>query len=180
MKALFSTIIATVLFFNFSIAQSDNTSGHSIALNVPTVALVEVVNDASVSLSLTAPENAGEWFDQVTDNSSYLNVSSVVVKNGTRSINVKSTEIPAGLILKVSAEKVSSRGNLGSVNSDPIVLSTSDVGIITGIKTGYTEVGTGYGFRLTYSLDADLSTDATIESLESVNTAVTVTYTITE
>lgn len=182
MKALFSTIIATVLFFNFAIAQSGKESSHVVTLKVPTVALVNVVSTNPINLELVKPTTAGAWFDKVTDANSWLNVSSLVVANATRTISVEADDnVPDGLNLTVTADKVSSKGNLGDVAEAPIVLDGLGSGtLISEIKTGYTETGTLKGFQLTYELSVDNTDDTSIEALVSANTEITVTYTISE
>lgn len=179
MKALFSTIIATVLFFNFVIAQG--TATQNVKVNVPNVALVNVAGPTNgVTLSLTAPGTAGDWLTAgptASNNESYLNVSSVK-KSNERTISVKAAGVANGLTLKVASAAVkNAKGTLGAPGSE-ITLTTSDQTLISGIKSGYTGTGPGNGFQLTYTLGVDDNNLAELQMQEE--SVVIVTYTISE
>lgn len=179
MKALFSTIIVSMFFFVNAFAQG--TATQVVKVNVPSVALIDVVQPAGgISLTLTAPEAAGDWLTagtSATSSNTYLNLSSV--KNDKdRKITVEGEDIPSGLNLTVKATAAgTNNGNLGSAG-DEVILTGSAQEIVTGITSGYSGKGSSKGFQITYTLSVDT------ENLSSLTVQdeneITVTYTITE
>lgn len=181
MKALFSTIIVSLFFFVNAFAQGSSTN-HIVAVSVPQVALVNVVAPSTgITLSLTAPTTAGDWFAPVTNSLAFLQVSSVKTsETSSRDINVKATGIPSGLVLKVEAAGSSSgKGGRGTVVAGGVVLDGDDAPLVEGITTGFTGSSANNGFQLTYTLSAD-ETEDNVDDLVSGASNVTVTYTITE
>ena len=180
MKTLFSTIIVSMFFFVNAFAQSSSSS-HNVAVSVPQVALVNVLAPSTgITLSLTVPATAGDWFAPVTNSLAFLQVSSVKPSDGSRNINVKATGIPSGLVLKVEAAGSSTgKGGRGTVVAGGVVLDGTDAPIVEGITTGFTGSSANNGFQLTYTLAAD-ETEDNVDDLVSGASNVTVTYTITE
>ncbi len=180
MKALFSTIIVSLFFFVNAFAQVSTSATHSVSLNVPQVAMISVVEGSggsnSVSLQFANLSAAGEWFTEVTSTEAiYLRLSSLKPGND-RKVQV-AANVPAGLTLKVTAgTNTGGKGTTGAPNANVVIGSTAS-DLITGIGSGYTGNTSNHGFPLTYKLSVD---EDEVANLAAGNTAVTVTYTITE
>ena len=172
-------ILLAVLVMSISAAYSQNSDSHQVSISIPTIALLDIesagVND--ITLTMTAPSEAGDGLADQTDNSLWLNVTSIVATGNTRDISVSVDAVPAGIDLKVvsAAYSGSGFGSWGSVGGE-IKLSTSSQNLVTGIKSGYTLNGENNGYNLTYTATPNTST---FGDLESGNTDITVTYTLT-
>lgn len=182
MKALFSTIIVSMFFFVNAFAQTTGPVSHNVSVTVPSVSMISVVGtdgNTNVSLVLDDINAAGEWFSNVTsDEVIYLRLSSVK-PGGARIVKV-SGEVPAGLILKVSAGD-NTGGGKGKTGLPQANVTITDAGasLITEIGSGYTGIVSNGGFPLTYNLSAS-DTQAGVEALAAGSTTIEVFYTITE
>ena len=164
-------------------AQDSDHGAHSVSINIPQVALLDLEGGSSITLAPTAPTEAGDAlsFASATDNSIWVNYSSIIASGKTRTVNaaITSGTVPTGLLLKVTAGSYagSGKGTLGTAGSQ-VTLSTTAQNIITGIGSCYTGNGASNGHNLTYTLELG-STD-NYNQLVQANTSITVTYTITE
>jgi hypothetical protein len=191
MKKAFLTLSAIMIISGISVAQTENSgdknsANHQVTINFTPMAILDIEGDTKGGIHFTpvAPTEAGNPFDfSATDNTLWLNFTSMVEKNNTRNVNVKySGDLPAGVSLKVSTTGNATgkgQGNRGSstYNETPYTLTTSDHALITGIKTAYTGDGINNGYQLTYSMEMD---DAKYLDLESGSYNVQVVYTITD
>lgn len=185
MKRYFIALALIGVCFNLSKAQSDNfDDNHAVAILIPEVAILDVEGGNNISLSVKPPTEAGDAvdFSEATDNSTWLNYSSVVGTSETvRSVSARITKnsIPGGMILKViaSADAGNGDGTLGS-SSGNVTLTSTNQTVISGIGSCYTGDGLNNGHNLTYSLELDPTAGsyASINFDEDVN--VTITYTI--
>jgi hypothetical protein len=192
MKKL-SVIIATVLF-SIGVANAvvvptgddDNTATHTVAINIPTVALVDVEDaDGEATTINLAPDisalEAGEAVDFSTanDNSLWLNYTSVVASEQTRNITASiSGTLPSGISLKLQAGGISTGNGARGNSAGQITLSENGQNVVTDIGSAYTESGENKGHQLTYVLDMNNNSYAGLIAADNYN--VTVTYTITE
>ena len=171
-----------------------NVASHQVGITVPTIALVDVEGASGEASSITlTPEvnglEAGEAVDfaSATDNSLWLNYTSIVEEgdgqgqnSNSRSISVKISDgsLPGGVSLKLSVGGVSTgNGTRGQSAATGKALTTSSQDVVTGIGSCYTETGENKGHQLTYALDMD---NGNYQALEAGNYDVTVQYTISE
>ena len=92
--------VIVVLGISIGFAQSDtNTDNHRVSFIIPQIALLDIEPEGSkdISMTFTAPAEAGDPFADETDNSLWLNVTSIVASGGTRDISVKLDAAIAGL-----------------------------------------------------------------------------------
>lgn len=199
-----SIIFATVLFFagaRVSNAQGNNDTNeaqHTVAITIPTIALVDVEGASGEAESIDlSPDvsslEAGDKIDftSVSDNSLWLNYTSIVSGNngngnGNNSSNERSitveinnaSNLPSGVSITLSAGAVTTgNGNKGEEETGDITLSETAQNVVTGIGSCYTESGFQKGHQLTYGLSMD---DTNYEDLTANSYEVTVTYTISE
>lgn len=188
MKNLVLTFV-TVLVFSSSILtvvgqDTKKAASHNISINIDDLALIGIQGTngkTDIELSPVAPSNAGESldFNNITDNSLWLNYSSIV--NGaakTRSItaNIEGA-LPGGTSLTV-APKIATSGNgkRGTVVSS-VNLTTKPATLVDGIGSCYTESGVSKGVNLAYTLEMD---KAKYADLYNTSYDVKVVYTITD
>ena len=208
MKKLVLTA-ATVLFLSgLSMAKVVTPAGdnddkdnaqHSVTVNVPTVALVDVENaegsEADITLSFNEDDLVTEAgsklvFKDVTNNNLYLQYTSIIRKNKSQSITaeLQNSNIPSGMNLQVSTAAAvkntgTEKGTTGTGNTDYQTLETvsgnngSAKTLVSGIGTCYTGTGGAYGHQLTYRLTID-DTDAAYNNLTADSYETTVVYTI--
>ncbi|NCA81068.1 MAG: hypothetical protein EOM76_13000 [Sphingobacteriia bacterium] len=180
-------LVSTVLSANAVAVPGDSkTASHNVGISVSKFALIDIEtsgNDININLTPNSVDEAGMGlnFDNVTDNSLWLNYSSIVGSNHTRSISASITEgLPAGVSLKVaaSAPASSGKGTLGaSAATTATTLTTGGITIINGIGSCYTGNGANNGSNLTYSVVVN---DDNYASILEDDYSVTVTYTISE
>lgn len=177
-KFLFFTF---VFFVVFSMKAQDGLSdAHDITITVPAVALVDIEPSANknISLSFTAPDEAGlPLTNPLDDTSLWLNYSSIITSPNTRSISVSINSLYPGGDIKVVAAADAGNGG-GAVGTPSAQLTLTQLGqtIISDIGSAYTGDGASNGHNLTYSL-----TPTAVYSLlvPDTGTTLTVTYTIT-
>lgn len=183
------SLVSVLIFFLAVVSNAQTTTvSHNIKVSIPHYAMVGLSSTGDITLSPTAPENAGEALDfsSAIDNTKYLQYSSILAtSSSSNTISVSMTEngtsLPAGVTIELETAKnpVGGKGNRGTGVDSPVVLSTSvSKDVVTGIKNGYTGTGAS-GHLLTYSLKM-ADTDASYSALTSDNFSVTITYTITE
>ena len=185
MKTL-AVITLTALFLTSAtkiFAQDSDHDSHDISISIPDLALLDLEGGTSITLSPALPSEAGDPFSftGATDNSTWVNYSSIVPTGKARRVTaaITSGSVPAGLALKVTAGSYSGsgKGTLGT-SAGQVTLSSTAQDIITGIGSCYTGNGTSNGHNLTYALDLTSVDD--YSQLEQTSATVTVTYTITD
>lgn len=187
-------IIAAVLVFtgvsNAVVVPSgdDNEKAqHSVSIEIPTVALVDVedADGEAQSINLTPDVSAIEAgeavdFSTATDNSLWLNYTSVVAKNKKRDISAKieSGDLPEGVSLVLNVGGISSgNGEKGEAVSGKVTLGNTAKDIVKNIGSSYTESGKNKGHQLTYSLEMNNTEYA---DLVAASYNVEIVYTITD
>src|SRR5690554_4011183 len=192
MKKLSIYLVNLVLVFGLStaaFAQSNDseTATHSINFDIPTSALIDIEGkDGNTNITLTpsAPTEAGLGYDfsTATDNSLWLNYSSIVEKGKTRKITAtlnNGQHLPKGLTLSVHAAVATNdgKGDKGKSTGSAVVLDHQSKEIINGIGSCYTGDGVSKGSNLSYNLNFD---ESEYKFLVAENHNLTVTYTITD
>jgi len=163
-------------------AQDTNTSSLSYTVTIPAVALLSLGGPTSISLSPTAPTEAGLGlnFSGSTNNQVWVNVSSTVgttIKT-TRNVSAQITSgsVPSGFILRVQPTAATSGAGTRGTVSGVITLSGSAQNIVTAIGSCYTNNGVNNGYRLTYTLVKN--TYSAIKFDQPAN--LTITYTLSD
>ncbi len=195
MKKVVLTIAAFLFVTGVTMAQDNNDTNeasHQVKITVPTVALVDVEGaDGEASIITLSPSvdnlEAGEAvnFGSATDNSLWLNYTSIVGANGpnqnTRKVSAELTgsgSLPDGvnLLLTVGAASTGTgNGKLGQSAATDLILTGSPQDVVTGIGTCYTGTGDNNGHQLTYSLGVN---NSNYEDITADDYTVTVQYTI--
>jgi hypothetical protein len=192
MKKVTLTIAAAFLFTGITMAtpvagNDNNTTSHSVSIEIPTVALIDIegASGEAGTINLTPvveglEAGAAVDFSTATDNSLWLNYTSIVSSNKTRNINVKLDDeknLPDGVSLAVTAGSIASGKGAKGNASGKVILSKTAQNLVTGIGSCYTESGHGKGHQLTYALEMDNDKYA---ALMADSYTVEITYTITE
>lgn len=184
MKQL-NSLLLTLLVVSISTAyaQDDtNTDNHQVSIVIPTIALLDIESSTglnAISITMATPTEAGDAPADQTNDNLWLNVTSIVAANATRSISVSIKAAVAGLDLKVVAAAYygDGFGFWGIAKSELTTLSTSSQNLVTGIKSGYTVHGAGSGYQLTYTVS--LKKGDTFGNLVADIKNIDVTYTLT-
>jgi hypothetical protein len=183
MKKLLLITFAIILTTTYLFAQDTNQGSHSISINIPEVAILDVEGGASITLTPSLPIEAGLPLDfsTATNNTLWVNYSSIVASGKARTVSAAITTgtLPTGLTLKVTAGVYAGtgKGTFGTPTSQ-VTLSATGQSVITGIGSSYTANGVSNGHNLTYALGL-LSVD-NYNNLIFANTSITVTYTIND
>lgn len=180
---LINRILLAILVVSVSTAFADsNTDNHQVSIVIPQIALLDIEPEGSkdISITMVEPTEAGDAPADQTNDNLWLNVTSIVAANATRSISVSINAAVAGLDLKVVAAAYDGDGFgfWGTAKSELTTLSTSSQNLVTGIKSGYTANGDGNGYQLTYTVSP--KGDNTFGDLVADTKLITVTYTLTE
>ena len=181
-KLLFAALI---IFTSTSIfAQDTETDSHNVTITIPEVALLDLETDTSktVTLAGTHSNEAGDPinFDNATDDSIWLNYSSIVSSGKKRNVSVEITDgkVPGGLQLNVEASSSATGvGTLGTP-AGSIKLSGKAQDLITGVGSSYTETGNEKGHKLTYTLSQNGSYGDLTHNVSG--TILEITYTLTD
>ena len=161
-------------------AQDNNTDNHLISLIIPQVALLDIESAGATDLEfdMTAPTEAGDPLAEQTDNTLWLNVTSIVAAGNDRDINVKVNNTYDGIDLKVVAGTYSGSGFGGfGTPAAELTLTNADQALVTGITSGYTVDGASNGYQLTYTAEVDASSGFA-DLVSTVGQDITVTYTL--
>ena len=171
-------ILLAVLVLSISTAYSQNSDSHTVSIVIPEIAMLDIesasLND--ITLTMVAPGEAGETLADQTDNSLWLNVTSIVASKRTRDISVKINAPITGIDLKVVSAAGTGFGSWGIPQAE-VILAAGDKTLVSGIKSGYTGNGDGYGYNLTYTVSPQADTD--FGDLVAETEDITVTYTLT-
>jgi len=185
LKTVISTVVL-ICWIAFSSIAQDNTSTHEIDVQIPEVALLELVSETQhdIQLNATSPSEAGNAvdFSNATTNRIWINYSSIISETTpTRQViaMVKGT-MPKGLKLIVEASEFSGtgKGRLGKPAGE-VVLSGQPTDVIVDIGSCYTGRGANNGHCLTYKLEKNESSDS-YATLKSQHSSVSVVYTLTD
>lgn len=180
-KFLFGFILISVLVSGKTVAQS-TTAGDQLTLNIQDFCLI-ATNGAVVSMNLVTSE-AGTPVASVSNSNMYVKITSTVPGSTSRMITAKmsSGTIPAGTRLTLQAAlstNLNGAGRKGVVVVTPIILSTTDQDLITGIGSYYTGTGNTDGYRLTYVWAPYLpATNYQLLSATATPTVITIVLTI--
>ena len=165
-----------VLLFAFNLAAAQTTANASIGVTLIPIALIDLNDRTTFSLSLVAPTESGNPLSSTnTYNGKWLNFTSAVAPGVTRRITGELTgTIPPGIniILGLSAAAGSGSGARGTSVASTTFTNSAQT-IINGIAGAVTGDGTSNGYQLTYSLSI---TDYSL--LRSNSSAITIVYTI--
>lgn len=134
-----------------------NIKNINATFNLSRVAMLDLEpNNSTITLSLATNE-AGEKAAMVTaNNKKWLNFSSAVIGNNTRSISVKidGGQVPSGIYLKLSTSNVMGIGKgLRGSPAGILTLTNTAQTLISNISGAFTGNGIGYGYELTYYLE---------------------------
>ncbi|NIF07960.1 hypothetical protein F3J23_21260 [Chryseobacterium sp. Tr-659] len=151
----------------------------NVTIVLPVVTLMDIEPAGNITLSFTAPTEAGNALGNPTPNTSkWINYTSAITSGGlTRRITAAVNQTIPGVNIRLQAAAASGSGGgtLGTAAAQ-ITLSTTPTTIISGIGGAYTGNGTNNGHRLTISLVPGTYANLSAQT----NTAVTIVYTITE
>ncbi|RLJ30704.1 hypothetical protein CLU97_0087 [Chryseobacterium sp. 7] len=151
----------------------------NVTMTLPVVTLMDIEPTGSFALNFTAPTEAGNAIGNPTPNTSkWINYTSAIAPGGlTRRITASVNKVIAGVNIRVQAAAATGAGGgtLGT-SAGVITLSTTATTIISGIGGAYTGNGSSNGHLLTVSL----TTNTYANLIAQANTAVVITYTITE
>jgi len=169
-------VVVFVLFsFTNIIAQSNNAVGN-INFSIPSVAILNIVTDNTISFS--SPSQAGVIITPGASTSNWLNYSSIVTRDYTNKItvNISSGQLPESTSIKLEtgADMGGGAGRVGTPVNE-ITLSESPQDIITGIGSCYTGTGMQKGHQLIYSWITDKKYN---NSKVCTDNTIALTYTI--
>ena len=177
MKKLKVILIIAIILTLCNIGEvlaADVTDTMVVHLNVEEIAVIIVNPGSDVTLTVSAPETAGDVPADTVNNSNYLQYTTTVAGSSTKKITAQlSAAVLTGCSLKLASE-VGSGSNEGTSAGQVTLSSVSAPDIITGIGTCATGTSSTDGAKLTYTLTVD-----TISSLiASEQKHLTVTFTL--
>ncbi|MFC2170055.1 hypothetical protein ACFLRM_05790 [Acidobacteriota bacterium] len=172
-KSLILSVSFLFLFAATASAQTD-TAEHDVTMQVDPIAVLDI-HGTDITLTVEAPAIGGETPSNPQNDTCWLQYTSTVGSDLTRSINVNwaGDTAPSGCILWITATPSGNlnEGASAGAQSFEAVLPKN---VITGIGSCATGIGFGNGANLFYTLAVDTMTS--LVAGES-NTA-TVTYTL--
>ena len=191
MKKFFRPLaMAAFVVFSFTNlnAQDDKDDTHTLTVDIPEVAILDIEGGTAITLEPTAPDEAGDPIDFTadTDNSLWLNYSSIIgsTTEPTRKVTVSVTgTLPTGSNLRVlaaAADVNDGGGNLGTPVGSEVTLAATgtEYDIITNVRSCYTGDGDDKGHQLTYSLTEDNGNYGALDF--DTDYTVTVQYTLSD
>lgn len=172
---LIRSLLLLVSFILSGVFYSQTT----VTMTLPIVTLMDIEPTGSFALNFTAPTEAGNAIGSPTPNTSKrINYTSAIAPGGvTRRITASVNKVIDGVNIRLQASAASGAG--GGTLGTPVgivTLSTTATTIISGIGGAYTGNGSSNGHVLTMSL----TTNTYANLIAQENTAIVVTYTITE
>jgi hypothetical protein len=186
-KLIFAAVLVVTTSTSM-FAQDTEKDTHTLTIEIPEVALLDIEsnNSNAITLNATVPTEAGEKveFNQ-TNSDLWLNYSSIVGKNSSRQVTVQITDgdVPSGIDLTVVAKKYegNGEGTIGEVVEKAIILNDKKANdIINGIGSAYTGNGATNGHNLTYKIAQSDDKDAYANLNFEESTTLTITYTLTD
>lgn len=172
-------IIAIIFCILNSKIYAQTTGASSAALTLPIVTLMDIEPAGSITMSFTAPTEAGlALANPVTNKTKWINYSSAITSGGaTRKITAAVNQTIPGVNIRLQAATASGSGGgtLGTPSAQ-VTLTTTAVTIISGIGGAFTGNGTNNGHQLTISLVPNTYANLSAQT----NTSIVITYTITE
>ena len=182
----FAVAALTILGVSQLNAQDTNSDAHTLTVNIPEVALLDIEGGASATLSPTAPTEAGNPIDFTadTDNSLWLNYSSIIgtAPDDSRTVKVSvAGTLPTGsnLIVTAGAATAGGGGTKGtSAGAVTLAAVATDYTVISGIGSCYTGDGASKGHNLTYSLTESTANYGSLNF--ATDYTVTLTYTLSD
>ena len=187
-----SLVFALVLVFGVSISakagndnDKDKSAKHDVKVVIPKHTSIGLSSDATITLSPSAPESAGQGlrFDvaSASDNSHWLQYSSITSSANSISVSMTSNgqALPNGVVIELQAGSNANAGKGEAGSPKPaIVLNGGQQEIISNIGSCYTGTGSNAGHQLTYTLK--MTNADQYSQLASGEFKNTITYTITE
>lgn len=178
---IFKFFITALLFSLYNNSYSQVlTPGDNISLVIQDQATI-AINASPISLNLTVLM-AGEAINPASNSTLYVKISSLVPTGKTRKITarVASGSVPPGTkltLLPSSCTTANSAGLKGNAISTPIILSSVDQNLITGIGSCYTGTGStdGYNMQFNWSLINASSYGLIVPSSYNVTISFTIT-----
>src|SRR5690554_7510808 len=158
-KSNLLTVVSFLFMLGTAQAQVDtSTDSHTIGINIPTVALVDIEPEASknITMNFVAPTEAGMPIEAPTANADlWLNYS--VIPSGstaTATVTVSLNALIPGVDIDViaGADAGGGDGNMGTPLGS-VTLTETGQAFIDNIGASYTGDGENNGHQLTYSLD---------------------------
>lgn len=148
-------IVSLGVFYTSPTKGQVSTAGDNISLSVASLALIET-NTTSISMSFQPVTVAGAVLSPVSNSNLFIKISSLVPAGTFRKVTVKllSGTIPAGTQLTIqpaASTTTNSGGSLGTAAASPVVISSVDQNLITGIGSCYTGTGASDGYRMTFN-----------------------------
>ncbi|WP_106914400.1 hypothetical protein [Chryseobacterium aurantiacum] len=174
-------LIRSILLITYLLLSGLLYSQTTPSITLPVVTLMDIEPSGNISLSFTAPTEAGRALVNPTPNTTkWINYTSAIAPSGaTRRITAAVTVNPlvpgVNIRLQAAAASGAGGGTLGS-SSGQVTLTTTPITIISGIGGAYTGNGVNNGHNITISLVPGSYNNITAQT----NTVVTITYTITE
>lgn len=181
---LLSFMFAATLagFSGRAVAQDTDTDDHTITVEVPVVALLDIEAATSTNFTATftkpASDEAGNKIVAPSANTSlWLNYTSIQAGTTTKKVNVIADVLAPGVDIHVVAAAAAGGAGAKGTPTAGFNLSTSNQELISNIGSAYTASGPTSGHQLTYTFAA---ADANYANLRSGSTVVTVTYTLAD
>ena len=176
LKVVFLLFVITCILCGKDI----NHASHTISIVIPKIALLDIesVSTNNITLQMISPTEPGDHLISATDNSIWLNVTSVTESGNARDITVKLDKPIKGIDLRVVSDFYSGSGYGRWGTPQPeITLTHHDQSLISNLKSGITGDGTFNGFNLKYSAQ---NIDSDYESINSTTGRdIIITYTLT-
>lgn len=158
MKKLNVILIIAIILILCNIGEVlavDVTDTMVVHLNVEEIAVININPGSEITLTVSAPETAGDIPADTVNNSNYIQYTSTVSEMATKKITAQlSGAILAGCSLKLESE-VGSGSNEGTSTGQVTLSSESASDIITGIGTCATGTSSTDGAKLIYTLTVD-------------------------
>ncbi len=160
------------------VAICQTTTSTNVGVSLPSIALLDIENNGSINLEITAPTEAGSpMINNSSNNSAWLNFTSAVGVSASRNVSVQVTSgIASGyqIVLQPQSYSGGGAGQLGS-RIPTINLSSMSQKVIDNIGGAFTGNGLGNGYNLKYSLAI-----TNYANLRKENTTFIITYTLTD
>jgi len=158
MKKLNVILIIAIILILCNIGEvlaADVSDTMTVHMSVEEIAIVNINPGNEVSLTITAPDTAGDVPADIVNDLNYLQYTSTVSESATKKITAQlSGAILVGCSLKLEST-VGSGSNEGTSAGQVTLSSESASDIITGIGTCATGTSSTNGAKLTYTLTVD-------------------------